>query len=291
MSPRRDLVVDEQGLAGRFLGDALRTHRERLGITLSAAAQEIRASTSKVSRLERGESPAKARDVHDLALFYGLSRDEQGELDQLLTQTANAEMYARFADVTPNYLKRLIRLEAAAERICVFEPRVVPGPLQTEAYARALVRLTEVDLADGDVDRTVALRGDRQLRLERGAPAVAALMGEGVLYGAYGSPEVMVQQVEFLLRATRRDRVNIRIVRRDVVMPPHPISHLAFPHGDGRELVYTEHLDGASYVLRKSQLDRYRKVLANVRLSACDRARSVESLETALAHWKRLASR
>ncbi|MEV5013513.1 helix-turn-helix domain-containing protein [Streptomyces sp. NPDC053780] len=281
---------DEQRPAGRLLGDELRFHRERLGYTLSDAAQVIRASTSKVSRLERGESPAKPRDVHDLAVFYGLSREQQSQLDQLLAQAGNADLYARFADVTPHFLKRLIRLESTAQTISVFEPRVVPGLLQTEAYARALVRMMEVGLSEVGIDRIVALRMQRQVMLDKGVPTLAALISEEVLYRPYGAAGVMAEQVSFLLKATLTNRVNVRIVRKEAMVPPYPIFHLKFTDGDCQELAYVEHLDGANYVTQKRQLDKYRHLLDNVRANTYEREESTASLERALDHWERRAA-
>jgi transcriptional regulator with XRE-family HTH domain len=281
---------DEQRPAGRLLGDELRFHRERLGYTLADAARVIRASTSKVSRLERGESPAKPRDVHDLAVFYALSREQQSQLDQLLAQAGNADLYARFADVTPNFLKRLIRLEGTAEKICVFEPRVVPGLLQTEAYARAIVRLMEVGLSDAGIERIVALRMQRQVMLDRGVPTVAVLISEDVLYRPYGTAGVMAEQVGFLLKATLTDRVNVRVVRKEAMAPPYPIFHLTFADGDCQELAYVEHLDGANYVTQKRQLDKYRRLLDNVRANTYDREESTASLKRALDQWEQLAA-
>ncbi|MFE7276920.1 helix-turn-helix domain-containing protein [Streptomyces sp. NPDC057623] len=282
---------DEQRPASRLLGEELRHHRERLGYTLADAAQVIRASTSKVSRLERGESPAKPRDVHDLAVFYDLSREDQSQLDQLLAQATNADLYARFADVTPGFLRRLIRLEGTAETISVFEPRVVPGLLQTAAYARAIVKLVEVDRSDADIERIVDLRMRRQLMLDNGVPALAALIGEEVLYRPYGTAAVMVEQVRFLLRATRTGRVNVRVVRKEAMVPPHPLFHLKFREGDWQELAYVEHLDGASYITQKRQLDKYRRLLDNVRANAYERVGSVAALEEALRHWEDLAAK
>ncbi|MBM7166849.1 helix-turn-helix domain-containing protein [Streptomyces sp. G44] len=281
---------DEQRPAGRLLGDELRYHRERLGFTLSDAAQVIRASTSKLSRLERGESPAKPRDVHDLAAFYGLSREQHSQLDQLLAQAGNADLYARFADVTPNFLKRLIRLEATAQSITVFEPRVVPGLLQNEEYARAIVRITEIGLSDVEVDRIVALRTQRQVMLDRGVPTLAALISEEILYRPFGTADVMTEQMAFLLKATQTNRVNIRIVRKAAMVPPYPVFHLTFADGDCQELAYVEHLDGATYVTQKRQLDKYRHLLDNVRASTYERVESVAALKRAIEHWERLAA-
>ncbi|WP_217199898.1 helix-turn-helix domain-containing protein [Streptomyces buecherae] len=272
------------------MGDELRFHRERLGYTLADAARVIRGSTSKVSRLERGESPAKPRDVHDLAVFYHLSPEQRVELEQLLAQTGNADLWARFADVTPNFLKRLIRLEATAQEICVFEPRVVPGLLQTVAYARAIVRMMEIGLSDVEVERIVELRRQRQMRLDKTAPTVAALISEEVLYRSPGAAADMVEQVLHLLRATGMERVNVRVVRKEAMVPPYPVFHLKFADGVHQELAYVEQLDGANYITQKRQLDKYRRLLDNVRANAYGREESIAALQRALDHWTEQAA-
>ncbi|MFT2014397.1 helix-turn-helix domain-containing protein [Streptomyces sp. 796.1] len=277
---------EEQRPAGRLLGDELRHHRERLGYTLADAARAIRASTSKVSRLERGESPAKPRDVHDLAVFYGLSREQRSQIDQLLTQAGNADLYARFADVTPHFLKRLIRLEAAATKISVFDPHVVPGLLQTESYARAIVRMMEVGMPDADIERVVALRMQRQVAIDKSGRALDALIGEEVLFRGYGSANSMFEQIQMLLKITKTNRFNVRIVREGAMTPPYPIFHLSFADGECQELAYVEHLDGANYVTQKRQLDKYRRLLLNVRANAYDRKDSTFALMRALDHWE-----
>ncbi|MCB5183045.1 helix-turn-helix domain-containing protein [Streptomyces antimicrobicus] len=278
---------DEQRPASRLLGDELRFHRERLGYTLADAAQRIRASTSKISRLERGESPAKPRDVYELAEFYGLSREQRSQLDQLLAQTGNADTYARFADVTPNYLRRLIRLEGHAQKISVFEPRVVPGLLQTEAYADAIVRLTEAHLSDSAIKRIVELRMQRQLLLTQGGPLLDALISEDVLRRLFGDPCVMVDQMEYLLHATQSKGINVRVVRAAAMVSPYPIYHLTFADVDSQELAYVEHLDGAHYVTQKQQLDKYRRLLVHARANALGREDSIRVLTELRNHWEK----
>ncbi|MEU3963222.1 helix-turn-helix transcriptional regulator [Streptomyces buecherae] len=274
----------------RLLGDELRFHRERLGYTLADAARVIRGSTSKVSRLERGESPAKSRDVHDLAVFYQLSPEQHSELEQLLTQTGNADLWEQFADVTPNFLKRLIRLEATAQEICVFEPRVVPGLLQTVPYARAVVRMMEIGLSHSEVERIVELRKQRQMRLDKGVPTVVALISEEVLYRLPGTADGMVEQVCHLLRATETERVNVRVVRKEAMVPPYPVFHLKFADGMHQELAYVEQLDGANYITHKRQLDKYRRLLDNVRENAYGRRESIKALTIARDHWMERAA-
>lgn len=283
-------------LSGRMLGDELRDLRVRRGYTLAEAARVIRGSTSKVSRLERGESPVKYRDLVDLARFYNVSRAEQVHLDQLYQQTSNEDLHARFADVTPHYLKRLIRLERTASWITVYEHRVMPGLLQTEDYARAVTRLIEIDLSDGDVDRVVQQRIQRQEILQSAPPGFVALIPESVLYTQYCEPAAMAEQIRHLIRLRKRSKVNVRVLPKEYIAPPTSIFHMKFDDGEHKELAYAEHADGAHYITNRTQLDRTRKMLVRLRDAAykgnggeaSKTNDNLKALNAALSHWEKL---
>ncbi|MFE6462243.1 helix-turn-helix domain-containing protein [Streptomyces cinereoruber] len=277
-------------LSGRMLGDELRSHRERRGYTLADAARVIRGSTSKISRMERGQSPVKYRDLNDLALFYGVSRQERALLDQLHQQTSNEDLFARFADVTPNYLKRLIRLERSADWITVYESRVVPGLLQTEDYARALTRMIELERSDNEVELIVGLRKQRQLMLGQRRPRFVALIWEKVLYQPYGPAGMMAEQIRFLRDTHFVKNASVRILPEGFIAPPTSVFHMTFDEGQSQELAYSEHADGANYITNKTQLDRTRKLLDNLRANVYKAEENTEALKRAVAHWEGLAA-
>ncbi|MFG2116635.1 helix-turn-helix domain-containing protein [Streptomyces sp. NPDC048718] len=284
-------------LSDRLLGEELRDHRVKQGYTLAEAARVIRGSTSKVSRLERGESPVKYRDLVDLARFYSVSRDEQAHLEQLYQQTSNEDLYARFADVTPDYLRRLIRLERTASWITVYEHRVMPGLLQTEDYARSVTQLIEVDLSGSEIDRVVRQRMQRQEILRSAPPSFVGLIHEPVLYAQYCTPTEMADQIRHLIRLTSTCKVNVRILPKEYIAPPTSVFHMKFSEGQHKELAYSEHADGAHYITNKVQLDRTRKILVRLRAAAYDDDEprtgineNLEALKRALSHWEKLAA-
>ncbi|GGN51436.1 transcriptional regulator [Streptomyces kronopolitis] len=239
-----------------------------------------------MSRLERGESPAKPRDVYDLAVFYDLSRKEVAFLDQLLAQAANAEWYERFADVTPAFLKRLIRMEGRAEEITIFENQVVPGLFQTERYAEALISMMEATpLPAAEIARIVALRMGRQLILDQDLPRITVVLDETVLERRRGSAEVMCEQMQHLLAAAGRPKVNVRIISKDRVSPPMAITYLRFPDCVPGDLAYLENIEGATYATRQRSLDNYRKVLSDARDNAMSKDDSLDAIRQAAKHW------
>ncbi|MCX5192794.1 helix-turn-helix domain-containing protein [Streptomyces sp. NBC_00249] len=273
--------------AGRVLGQALRGHREDRGLTLREVAAVIRSSVSKVSRLERGESPPKARDVHDLIRHYGLDQEEIRTIERLLEFAQDCEWYEQYSDVTPGFLRRLIQLEGDAEEICVYENLVIPGILQLPEYAWHMVRAVMPSAPDAEIERVVQLRTQRRLRLMEGeAPRLTALLDEGVLKRRCGNARVMREQLTYLLEAGDRAKVNIRILDMTsgyVAAPPYPITHLTFRDGGPGELAYVEHINGANYVTRPRALDDHRNALSNLRVAAASRDRSramiLEALE------------
>ncbi|WP_039631492.1 helix-turn-helix transcriptional regulator [Streptomyces sp. 769] len=279
---------DTNTAAGEMLGEELRRHRELRGLTLKDVAPVIRGSTSKVSRLERGESPPKPRDVYDLARHYRLSDAEMRVVEQLLAQTNNQEWYEQFADVTPDYLRRLIRLEGRADWITIFENQVVPGLLQTRAYAESMVRLVRPDAPDDDVMRIVMLRLRRQFILEQGR-RLTLLLDETVLDRCRGGAKVMHEQMEHLVKAAQSHKVNIRLLNKNHVLSPYPFTLLKFPTGGPSELAYVEHVNSATYATQRKALDGYHKWLALMHAAAESMESSLEKLQAAVERYAQQA--
>jgi transcriptional regulator with XRE-family HTH domain len=283
--------------AARILGDRLRDLRLERNLTLEAVGQVIRGSASKISRLERGMHPPRERDIYDLVRFFQLTPEQEGEIDQLLRQAQNSAWYKQYSDVTPTYLKRLIGLEDSAHTILTYETHVVPGLLQTPAYARAVVEAALPD-APGN-DRRVELRMRRQelLRSEN-RPRVIALLDEGILRRPVGGYEVMREQLEHLLHASQFEGINIRIVEFEhdedeavTVSPTYPITHLRFnDDGGAQEVVYVEHIDSAMYLTRPADVERYRLVLNRLKYVAAPRQRSEDLLREAVEHYRAKAA-
>ncbi|KOG86733.1 helix-turn-helix domain-containing protein [Streptomyces varsoviensis] len=281
--------------APRLLGEELRQMRLERRLTLREVAPVIRASVSKISRLERGESPPRERDVKDLARHYGADPEKMRELDSLLRLMHDDAWWQQYADVTPSFLKRLIGLEGAARKISTYENYVVPGLLQTRAYARVLVEAA-MPAAEADVvDRRLELKmGRKALLHHENRPQVIALLDEGILMRPVGGPRVMWEQLTHLRElaaeyAEGEQNVNIRIVefaRGASVSPPTPVTHLVFGDGGPAELVYIEQVDSANYVTKPAEVERYRHVLLELSNAAADRKQSLRLLDAAIERYR-----
>ncbi|MFE7120156.1 helix-turn-helix domain-containing protein [Streptomyces sp. NPDC057654] len=281
--------------APRLLGEELRQMRLERRLTLKEVAPVIRASVSKISRLERGESPPRERDVKDLARHYGAEAEKMRELDSLLRLMHDGAWWQQYADVTPSFLKRLIGLEGTAQKIFTYENHIVPGLLQTPEYARVLVEAAMPSAKPEVVNRRLDLKmGRKALLHHEHRPQVIALLDEGILLRPVGGPSVMWEQLTYLRELAAEyqrgeQNVNIRIVefaRGASVSPPTPITHLLFGDGGPAELVYIEQVDSANYVTKPSEVERYRHVLLEVSNAAATRRESLELLDKAIERYR-----
>src|SRR6516162_10562707 len=145
------------------LGAQLRRLREARGLTTAQAAEVIRATHSKVSRLERGRSTPRQRDVADLLTLYGVTDEAEREKLLVLARQARAPgWWQRYSDILPKWLELYIGLEQAASVIRTYEVQFVHGLMQTEDYARAVILLSTAHAPAEEIDRRVSLRMQRQ---------------------------------------------------------------------------------------------------------------------------------
>src|SRR6201984_1044272 len=128
------------------LGNQLHRLRESRGITAEQAAEAIRGSHSKISRMEHGRVGFKERDVGDLLTLYGVTDSEERAALLNLAREANTPgWWHAYSDVMTTWLEPYVGLEAAASVIRTYQIQFVPGVLQTDGYARALIRQGPAD--------------------------------------------------------------------------------------------------------------------------------------------------
>ncbi|MGH8877244.1 MAG: helix-turn-helix domain-containing protein, partial [Stackebrandtia sp.] len=195
-----------------LLGAHLRRLREREGITRADAGWEIRASESKISRLELGRVSFKVRDVEDLLSLYGVDdEEERSRLVSLAQEANNPGWWHRFGDVLPGWFQSYLGLEATASLIRTYEVQFVPGLLQTPDYARAVMTLGHGHAAKRELDHRVDLRVSRQKILTRpDPPRLWTVVDEAVLRRPIGGNKVMREQLEQLIKMSELPNVQIQ---------------------------------------------------------------------------------
>jgi transcriptional regulator with XRE-family HTH domain len=235
------------------LGSQLRRLREDSGVTVTEAAETIRATHSKISRLERGRSGAKQRDVADLLTLYGVTDEAQREELLALARQANTPgWWQPYNDVLPSWFELYVGLERAASIIRLYEVQFVHGLLQTEDYARAVILIANAHAPADEIARRVSVRIKRQqLLTQPDAPQVWAVLDEAALRRSPADPRVMRAQLEHLLQLTDLPNVTLQVVPFDV--GPHaaaggPFTILRFPEPDLPDMIYLEQLNSAIYL-------------------------------------------
>jgi transcriptional regulator with XRE-family HTH domain len=250
----------------RLLGAQLRRLRERQGITREEAGYAIRASGSKMSRLELGRVGFKERDVADLLTLYGVTDDTDRDTLLALAQDANSPgWWHRYGDVLPGWFETYVGLEEAAALIRTYELQFIPGLLQTEEYARAVISLGNSASPTEEIEQRVSLRITRQKLLTRGdGPRLWAVVDEAALRRPIGGRDVMRGQIERLIEATKLPGVILQVLPFRVgghTAEAGAFTILRFPESDLPDVVYVEQLTSALYLDRRDDVDAYMEAM------------------------------
>ncbi|MET8338260.1 helix-turn-helix transcriptional regulator [Streptosporangium canum] len=265
------------------LGAQLRRLREQRHITLEAAGHAIRASHSKISRMELGRVGFRVRDVADLLTLYGVTDDDERQPLLALVERANVPgWWHNYNDILPSWFETYVGLEESATGIRNYEVQFVPGLLQSEGYARAVVKLGFPAAPEEELERRVRLRMARQ-RLLRGTepPHLWAVLDEAVLRRPLGGAEVMREQIDHILQALELPNVTVQIVPFSVgghAAAGGPFSILRFSQPDLPDVVYMEQLTSAVYLEKRDDVDRYLEVMERLCIEAEPASRTREIL-------------
>jgi transcriptional regulator with XRE-family HTH domain len=256
-----------------LLGAQLRRLRESKNISREDAGWEIRASGSKISRMELGRVSFKERDVSDLLSLYGVAdKKERDALLNLAQQANNPGWWHHFSDILPGWFQSYLGLEAAATLIRTYEIQFVPGLLQTADYARAVILLGHAGADADEIERRIDLRRQRQQILNRpDPPQLWVVIDEAVLRRPIGGADVMKAQIEYLIEASKLPNIRMQII------PFHagghaaaggPFAILRFPEPELPDVVYVEQLTSAIYLDKREDVDHYAIAMERVCIDA-----------------------
>ena len=265
-----DADIDDPPLNGfvvrMMLGSQLRRLREAANITPDQAGYVIRASRSKISRMETGRVGFKARDVMDLLALYGVTdeRVRSGFLD-LAKESSRPDWWTQYSDVLPDWFENYLGLESASRTIRTFEIQFVYGLFQTEDYARAVTRLGHQAASATETERRVRLRVQRQDLLTRAnPPRIWSVMDEAVLRRPVGGTAVMRAQFRRLLEVAELPQVTLQVV--PFAGGGHSgasgsFTVLRFEEQYLPDVVYIEQLTGAVYLEQRADVEHYLEVM------------------------------
>lgn len=255
---------DSPIVARLLLGSRLKQMREAAGISGQRAGAKLRATGSKISRVESGLVPIRRKDVLDLLRLYTVTDpDIREELLQLADASQGEGWWDDFADTTPPQIRRSLELEAAASMLIIYDPLAVPAIFQTSAYANAACG-TYGSWRAGLRPQELARR--QKLLQSSAAPMVWALLDEAALRRpATASRPLMRAQVTWLadMAASRSRTVRIQIVPAELAEPfgaSPPFVLTRFGPNELGDRILLEGLTSITEVARRSDVDAYRHV-------------------------------
>jgi transcriptional regulator with XRE-family HTH domain len=248
----------------RELGNALRVLRIARGLTIEEVSAQLLCSASKVSRMETGHGVA-LRDIRDLCDLYGvIDEEERGRLTELALQGKQQGWWQAYDLNYGTY----IGLEAEAASIHDFQSTLIPGLLQTEAYARAVLERGNVNPAPEWVQKYVDARITRQEILAQGHRLrFHSIVDEAALRRECGGREVMREQLERLAEAAELPRVTVQVL--PFAIGAHPAAEDCFSI-----LGFAGSLPDIVYVEGTSAIERFREAFAFLQDLALDSAES-----------------
>ncbi|MER7114676.1 helix-turn-helix domain-containing protein [Saccharomonospora azurea] len=242
-----------------IVGAQLRRLRELADISRSEAGYHIRASESKISRMELGRVGFKERDVADLLTLYGVTDDGEREVLLQMAREANEPgWWQKFNDYTPKWFEPFLGLEQAASRIQTYELQYVPGLLQTEAYARAVITHGLPEAADPAAEARIEVRMRRQrLLLRPNPPKLWAVLDESVIRRPIGGRTVHRAQLQHLLDATALPHITVQVVPydRSGYAAESPFTLLRFAQPELPNIGYVDHIAGGIYLERPDEIE------------------------------------
>ncbi|GAA3279966.1 helix-turn-helix domain-containing protein [Dactylosporangium vinaceum] len=256
-------------LRRRQLGMELRRLREAAHVTIDQVAERLECSGSKISRIETGQTGVTPRDVRDMLDIYGVDPEYADQLLKIAREARQKGWWQLYGDVLTS---AYVGLEAAADHIRSYEALVVPGLLQTEEYAQAMIHAARPDIGASDVEKRVRVRMGRQSLLTQDDPIdLWVVLDEAVLRRPVGGRAVMRRQLEHLSLAASWPNVTLQ------VLPFSAGSHagmdgaftiLLYDESAGQNFVFASNAAGGLFLEKDDELQRYGFIFDYLRANA-----------------------
>jgi transcriptional regulator with XRE-family HTH domain len=271
----------------RYVALELRQLREAAGFKREQVAGRLRCAVSHISHLETMRNLPKAAELEVLLDFYGAAERTAAFLDLVDAARKGHDWWLPFKGAAPEWFDLFLGMESSAVQIDSYDSMIVPGLFQTPSYAKAVIRAGEPELADAEVARRLELRMARQDVLTRqpDPPIVWSVLDESVLHRPAGEPQVLVEQLEHLVKLTDLPTLTIQVLPLDVGVHAGiegTFTILTFPpelEGDPG-IAYTEARTKATYHEDSAEIMTYHNTLRRIQIHA----RTPQDTRTLLVH-------
>ena len=246
----------------RRLAAELRRLRRDDGLLIEEVTRRLGWPTSKLSRIETRQIGISTTDLRKLLDVYDVKEPaQQNALLDMARRAKERGWWQAYGDVIPSEYSTYIGLEAEAAEIRTYQPELVYGLLQTEAYARAVIRSFRPNDKAEEIDRRVEVRLARQQILAHDTPPrVRVVLNEGAVRRQVGGRDVMREQLRHL--AAERDRANVIVQIMPFTAGEHPAMTgpfvlLDFPESADLGVAVVENMSSALSLEKPDDLRSY----------------------------------
>ena len=273
----------------RELGRRLREQRLEHGLTVEEVAEKLMCSATKISRLETGTRRPSLRDVRDLCAVYYVDDATTDEFIELAHGAREQVWWTQYEDLK---LDPYLGLEEVAAAITSFTTFYVPALLQTEEYAREIIKKIAPKMYPDIFQQRIEVRMRRQEVLEReNRPRYRVLLDESVLCRPVGEPALMIAQIDKILQIEREGKATIQIIPFDCGVPAAGDSNFVLLEFDDTlsisPTVFVEGLTRNQYLENSADVVRYKEAIDYLRYSTLNARDSVEHMTEMRKHYSK----
>jgi transcriptional regulator with XRE-family HTH domain len=257
----------------RRLAAELKRLREGMNLTWEQVAADMGWSASKVYRIEADKVGVLVRDVRRLLDLYGVTGESYETLVELSKRAREKGWWHQYGEVIPEWFQIFVSLEAEASALHEYESELVPGLLQTERYAEAILQVPPHGPSIDDIEGRIAVRMTRQRRLttREGQLTLWTVLNEAVIRRLVGSGAIMREQLAHLIELGKLDNVTLQLLPFGVgahASMRSSFTVLQLSEQSNPDVVYLEAPTGALYIEKLDDVRRYRLMFDHLRAQA-----------------------
>ena len=256
----------------RRLAAELRSLRDTSGLTRETVIERTGINAATLYRIEHGRVRPQTRTLRTLLDLYGVDQEQQAELVALLRDARLRGWLHAYQSELPEHYTTYIGFEGEAHSVWDYESLFVPGLLQTEDYARAVIRGGLPNASRDEVERRVEVRMERQALLHNENPLnLWSIVDEAALRRQVGGPEVMQAQFQYLIEVSELPHVTFQVIPFDAgAHPGMPGSFILLQFGDAAipDVIYVDTMAGELFLEEVADVRRYKLVFEHLRAVA-----------------------
>ena len=256
----------------RRLAAELRSLRDTSGLTRETVIERTGINAATLYRIEHGRVRPQTRTLRTLLDLYSVDQEQQAELVTLLRDARQRGWLHAYQSELPEHYTTYIGFEGEAHSVWDYESLFVPGLLQTEDYARAVIRGGLPNASRDEVERRVEVRMERQALLHNENPLnLWSIVDEAALRRQVGGPEVMQAQFQYLIEVSELPHVTFQVIPFDAgAHPGMPGSFILLQFGDAAipDVIYVDTMAGELFLEEVADVRRYKLVFEHLRAVA-----------------------